>query len=157
MEVLQHTSHPRLMQSYRILHDEKMFYIVTEICEGGELYQRISNITNFCEMDGAYVIKQLLQALAHLHMKNVIHRDMKPENVLMVSKDKKNFDIKLADFGFARFVEHNEKLNSALGSPFYIAPEMLSSNSKYDCKVDVWALGVMTYELLSGNPPFDSE
>lgn len=99
------------MQSYRILHDETCFYIVTEICEGGELYERISNLNHFSENNAAYVVKQLLQAVAHIHMKNIVHRDMKPENVLMVSKDSTNFDIKLADFGFARFFDPNDKLD----------------------------------------------
>lgn len=85
------------------------------------------------------------------------HRDLKPENILLVSKDLDNFDVKISDLGFAQEFnrEEGESMTLVLGSPLYMAPELVS-NKPYNEKVDVWSLGVITYQLLSGKTPFES-
>jgi serine/threonine protein kinase len=95
--------------------------------------------------------------LNYLHLQNVTHRDLKPENILLVSKDIDNFDIKISDLGFAQEFkkDEGESMTLVLGSPLYMSPELVSSKP-YTEKVDVWSLGVITYQLLSGHTPFES-
>jgi len=95
--------------------------------------------------------------LNYLHLQSVTHRDLKPENILLVSKDLDNFDVKISDLGFAQEFnqESGEKMTLVLGSPLYMAPELVA-NRPYTEKVDVWSLGVITYQLLSGKTPFES-
>ena len=95
--------------------------------------------------------------LNYLHLQNVTHRDLKPENILLVSNDQECFDIKISDLGFAQQFdkEGGESMTLVLGSPLYMAPELVS-NKPYTEKVDVWSLGVITYQLLSGRTPFES-
>lgn len=89
-----------------------------------------------------------------MHKKNIVHRDIKPENILMESKDPSNINLKITDFGFAKCYDPEEGgLTETLGSPLYMAPEIIKK-LPYDCSVDVWALGVLTYIMLSGKPPF---
>jgi calcium-dependent protein kinase len=89
-----------------------------------------------------------------MHKRNIVHRDIKPENILLESKDLNNFNLKLTDFGFAKFYDPREGgLVDTLGSPLYMAPEIVKK-VKYDTKVDIWSLGVLSYILLSGKPPF---
>lgn len=92
-----------------------------------------------------------------MHKNNIIHRDIKPENILLESKDLNNFNIKITDFGFAKCYDPLEGgLEETLGSPLYMAPEIVKK-LKYDTKVDIWSVGVMTYVLLSGRPPFSGK
>jgi len=94
--------------------------------------------------------------LNYLHLQSITHRDMKPENILLVSKDKDNFDIKISDLGFAQeFDKNGEGMTLVLGSPLYMAPELVN-REPYSEKVDIWSLGVITYQLLSGKTPFES-
>jgi len=89
-----------------------------------------------------------------MHKKNIAHRDIKPENILMESKDTSNLNVKITDFGFAKFYDPNEGgLTETLGSPLYMAPEIIKKLT-YDCSVDIWALGVLVFIMLSGKPPF---
>ena len=82
--------------------------------------------------------------LNYMHLQNITHRDMKPENILLVSRDMENFDIKIADLGFAQKFDKNAGLELVLGTPLYMAPELVK-HQKYDEKVDVWSLGIITY------------
>ena len=94
--------------------------------------------------------------LNYLHLQSITHRDMKPENILLVSKDQNNFDVKISDLGFAQQFEAGGKpMTLVLGSPLYMAPELIN-REPYTEKVDVWSLGVITYQLLSGRTPFES-
>jgi serine/threonine protein kinase len=89
-----------------------------------------------------------------MHKKNIAHRDIKPENILLASKDNKDLELKITDFGFAKCYDPDEGgLTETLGSPLYMAPEIIKK-LPYDCSVDIWALGVLTYIMLSGKPPF---
>lgn len=93
--------------------------------------------------------------LNYMHLQNITHRDIKPENILLVSDQVNNFDIKIADLGFACQVQENG-LDLVLGTPLYMAPELVR-HQKYTEKVDVWSLGIITYQLLSGRTPFDGK
>jgi len=94
---LQNLDHPNILRLYEVFEDAKNFFIVTELCEGGELFDEILNRGRFEEKDAYPIMKQLLSAIAYCHGKNVCHRDLKPENVLIDNKDKNT--IKLIDFG----------------------------------------------------------
>lgn len=95
-------------------------------------------------------------ALNYMHSKNVSHRDLKPENMMVSKMENGELFIKLTDFGFACFFDPQEKMDIILGTPIYMAPELVIGTT-YDCRVDVWSLGVITYILLCGKPPFDGE
>lgn len=153
LKVLGETSHPNIMRIFGLLEDKMYYYIVSEVLEGGELYDRIVELRNFNERDAAQVTNQLLLAINYMHAQNIIHRDLKPENILLVSTDQDNLEIKLTDFGFACFFDKDQGLQDVLGSPLYMAPEICTEDA-YDDKVDVWSIGVIAFVLLTGRPPF---
>ena len=88
-----------------------------------------------------------------MHKRGVAHRDLKPENILLVSKEKSNLDIKITDFGFSCFFEPETGLEIQLGTALYMAPEIINAQ-KYDEKVDIWSIGIITYMLLTGRTPY---
>jgi calcium-dependent protein kinase len=153
VEILKKLIHPNIMQIFEFYEDKKNFYIITELCEGGELFDMIVDKGSFNEDDAAWVMKQLLSAINYIHSNNIVHRDLKPENILLDTK--KNNIIKIIDWGTARFFEKNKKMNKVSGTPYYIAPEVLFE--KYDEKCDIWSCGVIMYILLCGYPPFNGE
>ena len=104
-------------------------------------------------------MRQCLLALNYMHTqpgKPMVHRDLKPENILLEHRDSNKYEVKIADFGFSCVFDPNEKLNLVLGSPLYMAPEIIERKN-YNEKVDVWAMGVITYMLLSGRNPFPAK
>lgn len=112
----------------------------------------------FSEKQAAKILHQVLLGLNYMHKKNIVHRDIKPENLLLESRDLANLNIKITDFGFAKCYDPSnfEGLDDVLGSPLYMAPEVVKK-LKYDTKVDIWSLGIVTYILLSGRPPFSGK
>jgi calcium-dependent protein kinase len=104
-------------------------------------------------------MQQLFKAIKHLHEINIAHRDLKPENVIFVSKEGrigKKIEVKLIDFGLSKIQKEKDGIhlmNTKLGTPYYVSPEVLEGN--YDKRCDLWSLGVMTYMLLTGEPPFN--
>jgi calcium-dependent protein kinase len=153
VEILKKLIHPNIMQIFEFYEDKKNFYIITEFCEGGELFDKIVEKGSFTEAEAAGAMKQLLSAVNYIHSNSIVHRDLKPENILLDTK-KQNI-IKIIDWGTARFYEKNKKMNRISGTPYYIAPEVL--NEKYDEKCDIWSCGVIMYILLCGYPPFNAE
>jgi len=141
------------MQIFEFYEDKKNFYIITEFCDGGELFDKIVEKGVFNESDAAWVMKQLISAVNYIHTSSIVHRDLKPENILLDTK--KNNIIKIIDWGTARFFEKSKKMNRISGTPYYIAPEVLFE--KYDEKCDIWSCGVIMYILLCGYPPFNAE
>ena len=153
IEILIETDHPNIIRIYEYYQDEVYFYIVTEFVSGGELYDTVVNWNVFNEEKAGYIIYQILSAVNYLHSKNIVHRDIKPENILVEkSEDPNKINIKLIDFGTCNFFEDKKKLSQKVGTPYYIAPEVL--NYSYNEKVDVWSCGVILYILLVGYPPF---
>jgi len=139
---------------HEILEDKGRYYIISELMNGGELYDRILKMKKFTEKDVADICLQILRGLNYMHKKNIAHRDIKPENILLASHDLNNLELKITDFGFAKCYDPQEGgLTETLGSPLYMAPEIIKK-LPYDCSVDIWALGVLTYIMLSGKPPF---
>lgn len=95
-------------------------------------------------------------ALNYMHQRNVTHRDLKPENLMTSTTESGKLFIKLTDFGFACFFDPSRKMDIIVGTPIYMAPELVNGD-EYDCRVDIWSLGVICYILLCGYPPFDGE
>lgn len=144
--------HPNIVKMYQYFEDEKRYYIITDICKGGELFDEIIARGKFSENDAAKLIKQVLLCINYCHEKKIVHRDLKPENILLESN--KDFDqIQIIDFGTSVFCDDKEYLDEKLGTPYYIAPEVLAK--KYGSKCDLWSIGVITYIILSGIPPFN--
>lgn len=155
VNILAKLSHPNIMQIYEFFDDNCNFYIVSELCQGGELFDMITDKGCFSEKDAAPIMKQLLSAICYCHQNNIVHRDLKPENIMLDSKKDKVPIIKLIDWGGARYFSKNKKMKKINGTPYYIAPEVL--NEVYDEKCDIWSAGVIFYILLCGYPPFNGE
>lgn len=158
--ILREIDHPNVIKFYDYFEDdieataEPMAYIVTEILEGGELFDRIVERTYYSEFEARKVIQILLDVMMHLHDKNIVHRDLKPENLLLKSL-KNDHSLKVADFGFAARAS-GAVLSTQCGTPNYVAPEIIR-NDKYGCEVDMWSVGVLTFVLLGGYPPFHND
>mmetsp|Transcript_38221 Transcript_38221/g.61221 ORF Transcript_38221/g.61221 Transcript_38221/m.61221 type:complete len:297 (-) Transcript_38221:4356-5246(-) len=134
-------------------------FIVTELASGGELLERVTEDGNFSESDARVIVRQILMGVEYLHSRNIVHRDLKLENILL-SDDTPSAIVKIADFGLARFFADDSELRTICGSPLYVAPEILdigTSSETYTPAVDMWSIGVILYILLSGNSPFDNE
>ena len=153
VEILKKLVHPNIMQIFEFYEDKKHFQIITELCDGGELFDMIVQKGTFSEDEGAWVMKQLISAVNYIHTNSICHRDIKPENILLDTK--KDNIIKIIDWGTARFFDKNKKMNKISGTPYYIAPEVLFE--KYDEKCDIWSCGIIMYILLCGYPPFNGE
>jgi len=130
--------------------------LVLELCEGGELYDRIQQKQYYPEHEAKACCRQLMEAVSYMHGKGIMHRDLKPENILLASKVS-NTDVKISDFGLAKisrdFPRRLPRSHSICGSDFYLAPEVIKQE-EYGREIDIWAVGVITYVLLSGSLPF---
>jgi calcium-dependent protein kinase len=152
INILRSLDHPNIVKIFEYFEDEKRFYIVTEHIQGGELFDEIIARGKFNEQDAGVLMKQLLSCVAYCHDRDIVHRDLKPENVLLEAS--KEFDqIKVIDFGTAMRHKPGSFLKDTIGTPYYIAPEVLLH--KYSKQCDIWSLGVILYITLSGIPPFN--
>lgn len=153
LSILKKTAHPKIMTVIEILEDDENFYIVSEILEGGELFDRLIEEKSFSEEKAALIIKQVLLALNYMHKQSITHRDLKPENILLEQKNSSDLSVKISDFGFSCYFDPKDGLDLALGSPLYMAPE-IHRRQQYNEKVDIWSTGVITFMLISGRNPF---
>ncbi|XP_042472809.1 CDPK-related kinase 3-like isoform X1 [Zingiber officinale] len=146
------SGHKNLVKFYEACEDTLNVYIVMELCEGGELLERIlSRGGRYTEEDAKAIVVQILSVVAFCHLQGVVHRDLKPENFLFATKDE-CADMKLIDFGLSDFIKPDERLNDIVGSAYYVAPEVL--HRSYSTEADIWSVGVITYILLCGCRPF---
>ncbi|EDW88747.1 cGMP-dependent protein kinase, isozyme 1 isoform X1 [Drosophila yakuba] len=140
---------PFIVQLYRTYRNDKYVYFLMEACMGGDVWTVMSKRQYFDEKTAKFIAGCVVEAFDYLHSHHFIYRDLKPEN-LMLGTDGY---CKLVDFGFAKFVRHNEKTNTFAGTPEYVAPEIILDRG-HDRAVDYWALGILVYELLVGKTPF---
>jgi calcium-dependent protein kinase len=155
INILKELDHPNIVRFYETYIDYKYIHIVMQHCTGGELFDRIVKLEKFSEKDAATLMKKILSAVQHLHEHNICHRDLKPENFLF-KNNKENAEIKIIDFGLSKkFSKLETDMTTIVGTPFYVAPEVLSGN--YDTQCDLWSCGVILYVLLCGYPPFDGD
>lgn len=140
---------PHIIEVFDILTTKNNTYIITELCDGGDLSKFIAQKRGLPEAEAVEILKQIVRGYEEISKNRIIHRDLKPANILL--KDNK---IKIADFGFAMKATDSRKYSSYnVGSPIYMPPEALNDN-KYSFKSDVWAIGVIFYELLTGRTPW---
>ncbi|KAB0802423.1 hypothetical protein PPYR_04609 [Photinus pyralis] len=154
VRILRRLNHPNVMRLVDEQDTKPMLYLVCELVKGGDLFDAITVAQKFSEEQAALMITHLTSALAYLHNLNIVHRDVKPENLLVDMKGSKIKALKLGDFGLA--CEVTGPLYTVCGTPTYVAPEILAE-SGYGLKIDVWAAGVILYILLCGYPPFASQ
>lgn len=157
IDITTKVNHENVIRCYDVFEDRNYVHFVFDFCEGGDLFEYIISHDDhkLTEMRAAQLFSQMMDALHYLHQSNIIHRDVKLENFL-VMQEENILKIKLIDFGFAVELKENEKSNEKLGSLNYMAPE-IHEGKDYDFKVDVWACGIVLYNMLSGKQPFSGE
>ncbi|CAN0918691.1 Calcium-dependent protein kinase 16 [Linum grandiflorum] len=145
--------HENVVHFVNAFEDDSYVFIVMELCEGGELLDRIlaKKDSRYSEKDAAVIVRQMLKVAAECHLHGLVHRDMKPENFLFKST-KEDSALKATDFGLSDYIKPGKKFHDIVGSAYYVAPEVLQRKSGPES--DVWSIGVITYILLCGRRPF---
>ncbi|KAM5557769.1 hypothetical protein ABKV19_024894 [Rosa sericea] len=146
------SGHKNLVKFYDAFEDANNVYIVMELCEGGELLDKIlSRGGRYTEEDAKVIVVQILSVVAYCHLQGVVHRDLKPENFLFATREE-DASMRVIDFGLSDFIRPDQRLNDIVGSAYYVAPEVL--HRSYSVEADMWSIGVITYILLCGSRPF---
>ncbi|KAI9098274.1 kinase-like domain-containing protein [Phlyctochytrium arcticum] len=153
LDILSTIKHKNIVELLDWFETSDKWYLVFELLQGGELYDRLARVGKFTERDAARIIGTVLEAVAFLHDMDIVHRDLKPEN-LLYRDESKEAPIVLADFGVSTHIREGEVLQTLCGSPMYAAPEIISQTG-HGKPADIWSIGVITYCLLVGYPPFD--
>lgn len=153
VEVLRRISHPNIVRFRDLKKSASHFYLVLEFCAGGDLSQFVRERGHVQEETARKFLTQIAAGICMLHRENVLHRDLKPQNILL-SNSSDDPVLKIADFGFARALQPQDMAATVCGSPLYMAPEILR-HEPYDAKADLWSVGAILYELLLGRPPFN--
>jgi calcium-dependent protein kinase len=145
--------HPNIVRLEEVYESHSEIYLVQELCLGGELFDRLDEQPDYhyTEAECARLVKQMLSAVRYLHSKGIIHRDLKLENFLFSSTEMTS-ELKMIDFGLSKHFRYGEVQHEAVGTPYTVAPEVIRGS--YDERCDIWAIGVITFLLLSGDPPF---
>jgi len=145
--------HPNIVRLEEVYESQTEIYLVQELCVGGELFDRLDEQPDYhyTEAQCARLIKQMICSVRYIHTKGIIHRDLKLENFLFSTRHPDS-ELKMIDFGLSKHFKYGEVHHEAVGTPYTVAPEVIRGS--YDERCDVWALGVITYLLLSGDPPF---
>eukprot|EP00644_Phytophthora_capsici_P018450 jgi/Phyca11/556398/estExt2_Genewise1Plus.C_PHYCAscaffold_870061 len=160
IQIMQEIDHPNVVKLYDIKKTDKHMYLMLEYCAGGDLqqYMRRRQKENgeknklLSEDVARHFLRELAKGMQCLWQRNLIHRDLKPQNLLLV-EDSPTSVLKIADFGFARHLATASMAETLCGSPLYMAPEILKFQ-KYDAKADLWSVGTILFEMLAGRPPY---
>jgi len=154
VEYLSTLDHPNIIRFHETYQDENFFHIVMDLCKGKDLLEYILKEGKFQERVVCKLIYKITHAISYCHGNNICHRDLKPENIIFESDDISS-EVKIIDFGLSSKYKESESLKTLLGTPYYIAPEVLKGS--YNEKCDIWAIGNIAYLLLEGSPLFNGE
>ncbi|KAK8542147.1 hypothetical protein V6N13_137281 [Hibiscus sabdariffa] len=155
IQIMHHLAgHPNVISIKGSYEDSMAVHVVMELCAGGELFDRIVNRGHYSERKAAEIARTIVSVVEACHAMGVMHRDLKPENFLFVNQQEDS-PLKAIDFGLSIFFKPGDILTDVVGSPYYVAPEVLRKH--YGPEADVWSAGIITYILLSGVPPFWGE
>ncbi|KQK22394.1 serine/threonine-protein kinase ATG1c isoform X1 [Brachypodium distachyon] len=155
VDILRRIRHPNIIALHDSIKDSGRIYLILEYCRGGDLYSYLMRHKRVPETVAKHFIRQLACGLQMLRDNNVVHRDLKPQNILLVANNE-NSILKIADFGFAKFLQPSCLAETLCGSPLYMAPEVMQAQ-KYDAKADLWSVGIILYQLVTGSPPFNGD
>ncbi|KAF0915792.1 hypothetical protein E2562_038920 [Oryza meyeriana var. granulata] len=155
VDILRRIRHPNVIALHESIRDGGKIYLVLEYCRGGDLHSYLQRHKRVSEAVAKHFIQQLASGLQMLRENNVVHRDLKPQNILLVANNENSL-LKIADFGFAKFLEPSSLAETLCGSPLYMAPEVMQAQ-KYDAKADLWSVGIILYQLVTGSPPFTGD
>nr|XP_008259171.2 serine/threonine-protein kinase SIK3 isoform X5 [Oryctolagus cuniculus] len=151
VQIMKMLCHPHIIRLYQVMETERMIYLVTEYASGGEIFDHLVAHGRMAEKEARRKFKQIVTAVYFCHCRNIVHRDLKAENLLLDA----NLNIKIADFGFSNLFTPGQLLKTWCGSPPYAAPELFEGKEYDGPKVDIWSLGVVLYVLVCGALPFD--
>ncbi|VUZ49578.1 unnamed protein product [Hymenolepis diminuta] len=153
VNVMKQLNHPNIVKLYEVIESDRHVYLVMEFAANGELFEYLASNGRMREKDARIKFRQIVSAVQYCHQKNIVHRDLKAENLLLDA----DFNIKLADFGFSNTFRADKKLDTFCGSPPYAAPELFLGKKYIGPEVDVWSLGVILYTIVAGYLPFDAQ
>ncbi|XP_051529817.1 serine/threonine-protein kinase SIK2-like [Myxocyprinus asiaticus] len=151
VEIMKMLDHPHIIKLYQVMETKNMLYLVTEYARNGEIFDYLASRGRLSEMDARRKFWQILSAVEFCHERNIVHRDLKAENLLLDA----HMNIKIADFGFGNFFRPGEPLTTWCGSPPYAAPEVFEGQQYEGPQLDIWSMGVVLYVLVCGALPFD--
>jgi len=153
IDIMKKVSHDNVLSLIEIYENDNQLALVMELVTGGELFFKIVERGSYSERDASNIVRQIVSGVKYLHSLGIAHRDIKPEN-LLCSGEGNSMIIKIADFGLSKVFANGQQLETSCGTPDYAAPEVLTGDTVYDKSVDLWSVGVVTYVLLCGYPPF---
>ncbi|XP_048045991.1 serine/threonine-protein kinase SIK2a isoform X1 [Megalobrama amblycephala] len=151
VEIMKLLDHPHIIKLYQVMETKNMLYLVTEYARNGEIFDYLASRGRLSEMDARRKFWQILSAVEYCHERNIVHRDLKAENLLLDA----HMNMKIADFGFGNFFRPGEPLTTWCGSPPYAAPEVFEGQQYEGPQLDIWSMGVVLYVLVCGTLPFD--
>lgn len=156
MSIMQMVDHKSIIKLHESFQDEDFVYLVMELCSGGTLLDRVMDAGVFSELNAAKVLRSVLSAVQCLHESSICHRDIKPENLMFVDSGAVGQTVlKMIDFGEATVFKKGEFMKKQVGTPVYVAPEVLQC--KYNEACDIWSCGIILYVMLSGCPPYQGD
>lgn len=143
--------HPNIVRLLEVLASKKRIYLIMEYVRGGDLSDKIAYLQKLTEDEARKYFHQLIDAVNYCHSRNVYHRDLKPQNLLLDEKG----NLKVSDFGLSVLHQTDAVLSTTCGSPNYVAPEVIARQNYYGAAADIWSCGVVLFELLAGFSPFE--